>query len=122
MVKVQCWCGMVIAAGRLHYPGDDPENGPAHAPGEGCPECGGEPHDIGEVTSHWRDGRKVSYEVRRDIPAACVFSDAEEGEVTFRTGSICMSEEIGREALDAARKAEPNATFTLVEVTERILS
>lgn len=29
---VRCWCGMYVARGRLHYPGDGPEDGPAHKP------------------------------------------------------------------------------------------
>jgi len=42
--KVHCWCGMILNPKRLHYPGNNPENGPAHHPKPPCPECGHEPH------------------------------------------------------------------------------
>lgn len=32
MKKVHCWCGMVVDEGRMHYPGGEPEDGPAHKP------------------------------------------------------------------------------------------
>lgn len=30
MNNIRCWCGSHTEAGRWHYPGGDPENGPAH--------------------------------------------------------------------------------------------
>lgn len=29
---MKCYCGSNVPEGRLHYPGNDPENGPAHRP------------------------------------------------------------------------------------------
>lgn len=39
--KIKCWCGMEVRPGRKHYPGNDPEDGPAHEPHPGieCPTC-----------------------------------------------------------------------------------
>lgn len=31
-IMKNCWCGEYIETGRMHYPGGDPENGPAHLP------------------------------------------------------------------------------------------
>jgi hypothetical protein len=42
--KIHCWCGQVHYPKTLHYPGNDPEYGPAHYPKLPCPECGQEPH------------------------------------------------------------------------------
>lgn len=32
MTLIECWCGSTVEHGRMHYPGGDPENGPAHEP------------------------------------------------------------------------------------------
>lgn len=39
--RIKCWCGMETWANRPHYPGNDPENGPAHLPENEviCPKC-----------------------------------------------------------------------------------
>ncbi len=42
--KIHCWCGMTVAPRRFHYPGNNPENGPAHRPHPPCPDCGHQPH------------------------------------------------------------------------------
>jgi hypothetical protein len=43
--KIRCWCGLHIRTDQLHYPNNDPENGPAHRPADPCPACGSEPHE-----------------------------------------------------------------------------
>ena len=42
--KVHCWCGMNVNPKRLHYPANNPENGPAHKPTPPCKGCGNAPH------------------------------------------------------------------------------
>lgn len=42
--KVHCWCGQIRTEGRSHYPGNNPENGPAHRPQPPCRVCGQGPH------------------------------------------------------------------------------
>lgn len=36
--QVDCWCGRTVAQGVRHYPGGDPENGPAHLPRKQHPD------------------------------------------------------------------------------------
>jgi hypothetical protein len=37
MENIRCWCGSERPSGKMHYPGGDPENGPAH-PARHIPE------------------------------------------------------------------------------------
>ncbi len=37
---IQCWCGMSCPSNYIHYPGGEPEDGPAHRPEPPCEQCG----------------------------------------------------------------------------------
>ena len=40
-----CWCGVdTKGVERMHYPGGEPEDGPAHLPRPACKGCGMQPH------------------------------------------------------------------------------
>jgi len=58
---MKCYCGMDVPEGRLHYPGNDPENGGAHKPQLQ------DPHDVDEKPQDWPMCERCEKEVQTTI-------------------------------------------------------